>query len=313
VLLVGEEERQLFRRRTRAKLSQISPFTVTVTVGNRVVYPLHYPVPVAGKKVLYLSHTFSYIEVEAPLAEPDGSDILDDYVFPTALGCVAPGGPVVPMTLNVPHLSLQNLPQIDMASGTRTKSTARLIRRHARGFCSRSDLSLRNLLQGHPIPRLGSFFVRLSFKMRVAEMYRATAAVGSFHKPKFFLANAGGTLQITILPSTFFLDGGNGSIVLAAAVIPWTNVMQQDPGARAFLQDQHHVIDIRLNDEEMRFWKTMLPALAERCREWSHGPACEYAAPGARIPLSLESKGPVLCSCGQGHLGGARFGLLPPG
>jgi hypothetical protein len=313
VKLVGDEEKQPFRRRARVKISQISPFTVTVTVPNRVVYPLHYPVPVAGMKILFLAHDLSYIEVDAPLAEPDGSDILDDYVFPTALGCVAPGGPVVPMTLNLPHLSLQNLPQIDMAAATRTKSTTRLIRKHARDCCSRSDISLRDLLQGHPIPRLGSFFIRLSFKMRVAEMYRATAAVGSSYKPMFFLANAGGTLQITIVPSGFFLDGGNGSIVLAAAVIPWTTAMQQDAKVRTFLQDQHHVIDVRLNDDEMRFWKTVLPALAERCREWSHGPACEYAAPGARIPLSLESKGPVLCSCGQGHLGGYVFDLLLPG
>lgn len=314
VNLVGEEEKQLFRGKAVIRLSQISPFTVTVTVGNSVVYPLHYPVPVAGKKALRVSPTYSDFEVDVHLAEPDVSDILDDYVFPTALGCVAPGGPVVPMTLNVPHLSFQNLPQINTAAASCTESTASLIRRHALGSCSRSDISLRNLLQGYSMTRLGSFFVRLSFKKRVADIYRATAAVDSPYKPMFFLGHAGGTLQMTILPSGFFLDGGNGSIVLAAAVIPWTMAMQQDPDARAFLQGKHHVTGIKLHDEEMRFWKTMLPAMAERCREWSHGPACEYAAPGAKIPLSLESKGPVLCSCGQGHLGGGGIPFdEPPG
>ncbi|EFX03347.1 zinc finger, mynd-type domain containing protein [Grosmannia clavigera kw1407] len=47
-----------------------------------------------------------------------------------------------------------------------------------------------------------------------------------------------------------------------------------------------------------------LPAMAERCRTWSHDPTtCAYAVqPDAKVPVSLEPGGPVLCACGQGQL-----------
>ncbi|KAI0685775.1 hypothetical protein C8T65DRAFT_591850 [Cerioporus squamosus] len=47
-------------------------------------------------------------------------------------------------------------------------------------------------------------------------------------------------------------------------------------------------------------WKQLLPAVAERCRSWSHGPNCEYKATG-RIPLETQLHGgDPLCSCGRG-------------
>jgi hypothetical protein len=46
-------------------------------------------------------------------------------------------------------------------------------------------------------------------------------------------------------------------------------------------------------------WKRLLPALAERCRTWKHGPNCEFLAKNA-VPLSLEHENDPLCSCGKG-------------
>jgi len=46
-------------------------------------------------------------------------------------------------------------------------------------------------------------------------------------------------------------------------------------------------------------WKQLIPALAERCRTWDHGPNCEYFAQ-ERIPLSVEVEESPLCSCGAG-------------
>ncbi|RPD61734.1 hypothetical protein L226DRAFT_485113 [Lentinus tigrinus ALCF2SS1-7] len=57
---------------------------------------------------------------------------------------------------------------------------------------------------------------------------------------------------------------------------------------------------VPLFGEELRMWKQLLPALAERCRTWSHGPNCEYKATG-RIPLETRlHAGDPLCSCGRG-------------
>ena len=57
---------------------------------------------------------------------------------------------------------------------------------------------------------------------------------------------------------------------------------------------------VRVGAREMEAWKTLLPALAERCRTWTHAANCEYAAQG-RIPLHLDvDAGDPLCSCGRG-------------
>ena len=56
---------------------------------------------------------------------------------------------------------------------------------------------------------------------------------------------------------------------------------------------------VELWGNEVAIWKRLLPALAERCRTWSHGPNCEFLAEKS-IPLSLEHENDPLCSCGKG-------------
>ena len=45
--------------------------------------------------------------------------------------------------------------------------------------------------------------------------------------------------------------------------------------------------NVELYGDEVAAWKQLLPALAERCRTWKHGPNCEFLAKKT-IPLSLE-------------------------
>jgi len=56
---------------------------------------------------------------------------------------------------------------------------------------------------------------------------------------------------------------------------------------------------IEFHGKEAVAWKRLLPAFAERCRTWKHGPNCEYLA-RKTVPLSLEYDGDPLCSCGKG-------------
>lgn len=51
---------------------------------------------------------------------------------------------------------------------------------------------------------------------------------------------------------------------------------------------------------EVQAWKSLLPALVERCRaSWKHKITCEYKIEG-RIPLTEVMEVDPLCSCGQG-------------
>lgn len=55
----------------------------------------------------------------------------------------------------------------------------------------------------------------------------------------------------------------------------------------------------------------MLPALAERCRTWTHKSTCEYQKlNGGAAPLSTEEGQTPLCSCGQGTVSAAQLAKL---
>ncbi|KAG5222554.1 enoyl-CoA hydratase [Salix suchowensis] len=50
---------------------------------------------------------------------------------------------------------------------------------------------------------------------------------------------------------------------------------------------------------EVSGWKCLLPAFAERCRDWEHTDQCDYIVHG-RAPLSVAINDDPLCSCGRG-------------
>jgi hypothetical protein len=60
-----------------------------------------------------------------------------------------------------------------------------------------------------------------------------------------------------------------------------------------------YLINVGVYGDEMKAWKQLLPAFAERCRSWKHTSNCEYAAQG-KVPLSEEMHFDPLCSCGRG-------------
>lgn len=89
-----------------------------------------------------------------------------------------------------------------------------------------------------------------------------------------------------------------GSIVLDAWVLPLTipRVHELQKALQALVQKSP--LGIILSREESVLWKRLLPALAERCRTWSHTNNCEYLQ--GSIPLSTADDKPPICSCGQG-------------
>ena len=58
---------------------------------------------------------------------------------------------------------------------------------------------------------------------------------------------------------------------------------------------------ITVTADEMKWWTSNLPAMAERCRDYPHLPSCEYNSG------TLTS----LCSCGKGKVGSFSSPLLP--
>ncbi|KAG8628327.1 hypothetical protein KVT40_004200 [Elsinoe batatas] len=96
-------------------------------------------------------------------------------------------------------------------------------------------------------------------------------------------------------------DLGGGTVVMDGffMVINHLNIEQFLPvmQCRTLKTDTMVIEDIKT----YQALKCLFCAAAERCREgWTHGPQCEYKAPGAHIPLSLERHESPVCSCGMG-------------
>ena len=92
------------------------------------------------------------------------------------------------------------------------------------------------------------------------------------------------------LISGIYLDVNSHSVVVEAYVVPDTSVIGKGSNV---------VVGITVGENVIKFWKSALPALAERCRTWQHKPSCEYT----REFGAQETRPLSLCSCGLGKVG----------
>jgi len=113
------------------------------------------------------------------------------------------------------------------------------------------------------------------------------------HKLQVFGLHVGGNVSTVIFVPTLRFDLASHTLVADAYVL---HVNLDNPGKVAVFGD---LLCVELWGEEIAAWNRLLPALAERCRTWKHGPNCEFLAKTS-IPLSLKHKIDPLCSCGKG-------------
>ena len=96
-------------------------------------------------------------------------------------------------------------------------------------------------------------------------------------------------------------DYDAGSIFLDAYIIPFNELRASriELGLQAFVKSGP--LSVSLSAQEEVLWKNFLPAVAERCRTWSHKTSCEYNICGY-TPLSTAHGQIPLCSCGEGEM-----------
>ncbi|KAK5995703.1 hypothetical protein PT974_04120 [Cladobotryum mycophilum] len=271
ITISSEKGKGLLRDKVLIELKQKDPFVIEIVFGKeKHACSLRYPVPVTkdGSKTR-IARTSGYIEVIAPLAEPITSNILSDFVSPSVL---TKNG--LPVALNAPHLNLDCLPILDLNQ--------------------KDDLKFLTTLTS------------LQFSTRVC-IYHVHALIWASggQTGMFAITNPDqGGIHMLVFISAIRLDGDTASVVLDAAVIPFTTRLIESGKLGEFLLILRTLEcgSIKVDDAELLLWKKALPAMAERCRTWSHLPHCEYKQKKATIPVSLEHGGKVLCSCGNGKL-----------
>ncbi|KKP07740.1 hypothetical protein THAR02_00128 [Trichoderma harzianum] len=291
----------LLQNKAPIELQQGDPFTINVVFGKKeLIYPLRYPIPVTsiGSKTR-IARTSGYIEVIAPLADPKQTKVLGDFISPTV---IAPRG--LPVAINMPHLNLDNLPIIDLKEKGRLSWLTTLT-------SLQFSVKERQLRDGVDTSGIAAD-VRVNFKESLFTMFMVSSGVQGSQTGLIFIKHPEkGGIQAVILVSALRLDGDTASVVLDAAIIPFSLKMLESDSLRTFLYELDPLggCTMIVNDEELALWKKTIPSLVERCRTWNHVPSCEYKKDGATVPLSFEHGKQWLCSCGNGQLPDDFVGL----
>ncbi|KAK9418281.1 hypothetical protein SUNI508_08242 [Seiridium unicorne] len=292
--------KKLLTDKAHVKLEQPSPSVINIIFGkNALVVSLHFPLPVLKEgSQTRIARKSSYVEVIAPIANPLDAEPLADFIYP-----VVPGPGSLPMVLNGHHLNLDKLPIIDVEEKQRKKTEFMRIL-IAQTFSVREKR-----IRQSGRSNLGfTANQRLNLKESIFTMFMISAGLPAGRQSGqtglFLLSHAklGGIMYIFV--PAVRLDGGAGSVVLDAAILPLTLEMVNSGELNDFFvlaRELEHCA-INVNDEELRLWRCLIPAFVERCRTWSHKNDCEYKRMRATIPLSQKTGEKFLCSCGNGKL-----------
>ncbi|POR39269.1 T-complex protein 1 subunit zeta [Tolypocladium paradoxum] len=295
VFISSDKGKALLRDKIPIELRQDSPFVIDVVFGQKeLICPVRFPVPVskAGSRTR-IARTSGYVEIIAPVASPIDSESLADFIYPAEL---SPSG--IPVALNTHHVNLDNLPILDLEKEDKLKWLTALT---SLQFSLR-EKQLRDFTDESGIAENP----RVNFKESLFTMFMLSAGLQGGQTGLFAINHPErGGIHMLILVSAMRLDGDAASVVLDAAVIPFTTELITAGRVEPFLLLLIRTLKcctINVNDAELVLWKRVLPSLVERCRTWGHLPSCEYKRRGATVPLSVEPAKQVVCSCGNGKL-----------
>ena len=273
-----------------------SPNTVMLRIGSSQKRQVVFPFPIQGSHPkTRIARKSSWIEVAVPLFTALDGDRFDSWtqmVF-------EPGRP--PLCWSIPRVRLESQPLVSLPK----KGDSSWLRTFMGTTISDAETPVGALDQATTTN------AKYDLKQSLGTIFLSFAALNekySGQKKTFQLALEETGAHTIILATKMQFDLDLGSVVMEAYVVPFTiprvKELMQPLGA---LQ-RTEPLSIRVSDDETTLWKRMLPALAERCRTWTHKSTCEYQSKGA--PLSTEAGKSPLCSCGEGIISGPQLAKL---
>jgi len=285
----GSPESKALSTGSVVKVVEASPSTVTLHVGSSPIRTVYYPFHVQGSQSkVRVARKSSWVEVEVPIHTAPAADTFDSW---TQL-LLPKGQP--PVLWSIPRINLAIQPKISLPPGANQPWLTAFL-----------GLSLSD--SEHRLSKLNQVTTispKYDFKQSLNTMLGAFAGLHpqSPSASNVFQLSVEKSCHTIILANALRHDLDLGSIVLDAWVVPLTISRVYELNNALALMQQKQPVGIILSREESVLWKRLLPALAERCRTWSHKSCCEYLHGG--VPLSTADEKPSLCSCGQG--------LVPP-
>lgn len=280
---------------------QISPCVIGVVIGpGRQQHQIYFPVPVlSSRSKTRIARKSSYVEIVAPIADPVAQSF-SYFMYPLFLE------DHTPVVWNMPYLKMESLPILDITKPGRMQWLNHQLgcmmsvrERKLREKAMASKGTIQDDARINFKDTLLSFFLTFSGLQQAEQRVRILRLN---HPEK-------GGVHVIFLGSSLRLDAANSTVVLDAAILPLTLPLVHK--IRPFLEEINELpsATLTVDDNELRLWKEVIPAMVERCRTWEHKSTCEYREK-SHIPLSVKDGESPICSCGNGQLP-AKFIAVP--
>jgi hypothetical protein len=255
----GSGNHQSLKDRATVTITQNSPCTMTVRYST-FEHICNFPFPVAGKAPrLRVSRKEGWMEIIVPLVSPLTQRNTDSPLFPLHIADSSVS------TWNLPYINFRQLPSLDLSD----VNLPFWLQLHNLSMFTDRELGLRHEKRD----------LVTNFKNSIHAMLQPTTCLVS-------LKSESSTMYFFL--SGMYLDLDSHSVVRMAHVLPATPESKQ----------KNVKVQITLTEAEMAIWKSSLPAMAERCRDWEHTESCEYRK-------DFKIQGLELCSCGKGKFDGS--------
>ncbi|KAF7311513.1 hypothetical protein MKEN_01053600 [Mycena kentingensis (nom. inval.)] len=269
------------------EVAQISPCVMRLTLGERVQNIL-FPIPIAGSDHrLRVARKSLYIDIIVPPALPFQKDGMKLLPYPV----VGPSGSL--HAWNLHRVSIPRSPSVKVKKNNQKK----WLSAHLKSMLSTRELALRKSNEDDSLMRMKDMLSTLLLEVGtgvVQKVIRIQAPVDNS-------VDAESVCDTILFVNDLKFDLGSHTVFCDAYALSITNALLSEIGADLPpLEDAPSTYTLSISKEVLGTWKQLLPALSERCRSWKHLETCEYAIE-QRVPLSLDLRHDLLCSCGKGQ------------
>ncbi|OSX58701.1 hypothetical protein POSPLADRAFT_1153063 [Postia placenta MAD-698-R-SB12] len=284
----GEKARCRFKNGDMPTISHTSPNAMRLSLGD-FVREVVFPIPIVStNNRLRLARKSSYIEVVVLPSKPLNAHNVQFGPFPIVLD--AEGRLHL---WNIHRVSLPSLPAL----------THNVPRRHERWIYQHASTMFNAVGKPFAFKLAQGRSTMDNLKETILGILSRASGDSNNAPGRIFLLRDKTTKEydLVLFIPTLRFDLSSHTILCDGFVLPVTDTLLSEVAPLlSKLATVEAICVAHVNTEELRAWKYLLPALAERCRRaWDHGEQCEYRAHN-KIPLSLERYSDPLCSCGRG-------------
>lgn len=281
----GSPESEALANKAGVTLTQSGPCTALLQIGGSYTLRLLYPFCLNASKAKFrAARKSSWVEIVVPISSP--LDIEGDYWTQMVL---EDGHPPIPWA--IPRINIKIQPELHLPK--QDGSTTWLSEFFGTSMSDAEQIMQKVGRTATPI---------LDFKVTLLTIFDFFVYGDRNNEPvitfQLFLNAHRHTL---LFANSLRHDLDLGSIVMDAYVVPLTSSRVRELISSLMVLQHSNQTQLDFSQGGTTLWKSALPALAERCRDWQHQATCEYQKTGAALSTADDQS--PLCSCGEGKVG----------